>query len=1117
MELEVPVPDASDSTLVLLKALSKYLQQASRCTSQQLFGYANGTIAGVYAGASLGSRSVVSLLDRLREAVNAEGTSSSLVSQVCSNDSNSNDVIGVAVDTNGDLAAVQKAVMSWDQAECFDSPSEVTTEQLHDVAVWETPNARITPVKRNNRLQARAECSTVSVVAGDGCGKLAERCGISPSDFTKFNPKENLCSSLKAGQRVCCSAGDLPDIKPKPNEDGSCATYVTLPNDTCDKIALQHGLEDGDLSDFNDGTTWGWNGCDPELFFHSTRICVSKGDPPLPAPVANAVCGPLKPGSTRPTDGTMIEDMNPCPLKACCNIWGQCGISGDFCTEGRGPTDNPGTAPKDVNGCVSSCGTEIIKGFPKGRGRVGYYGSWNFNRKCLHLRSSNANTDGSYTIIHWSFAEINTADWTVNIVDKYKQYDGFKALTKVKKVISFGGWDYSTLPATYDIFRQAVSPANRERFATNVADFLKKEGLDGVDFDWEYPGAPDIDGAPSQPTDAPNYYKFLSLMKTKLSGTGRTLSIAAPASFWYLKQFPIAEMAKELHYIVYMTYDLHVTKAGVDAEKIYVGESSYGRSFKMAQAGCVGPNCKCLGSRETSLAAKGECTDTAGYIANAEIEQIINAGGGTQYRDAKSDSDILSFTDDEWLGPEGTAPEEPAPPERAECKGTYDQLSSIPSDTPRHCKNLYILQSLRKMLKDTLQTYDNLINGGYDKKFNTYADAVVQGGNKQVENFMFTKGNDYFKCKLWAETTCCSFCYGNPGQDPERTCRYCENYDCNWDTVCNNPESTCWEPERRYKEIDINCPPDYSERTHSDPWVPNQLYSSDAVTWNFRDGKQDQFYADLFTETQIKKEDITFKSVNRISCIPAESAEQCSRHDHDHNFPVTQGFDRSDVLNPKHTVKDARGKLNNMGPDLDTAIALIKKKAFAGSEYDLVDALSLPITMVADAIDSMQKIDDTVDKWDAEKRKNILLAFLSGIFLIVPVVGQVVGSIATLANIGRIIAMVGIAGNVALGIHDVVDNKDNPALAIFGLVLEPLAILDVAKMSKAAQVKRAMSPEDLTKLGGTAGSRLDQIKNANNFCPAKPKKREISMEFETMPMTSLNGIEYHPVVGYPSL
>ena len=46
------------------------------------------------------------------------------------------------------------------------------------------------------------------------------------------------------------------------------------------------------------------------------------------------------------------------------------------------------------------------------------------------------------------------------------------------------------------------------------------------------------------------------MLKSKLAD-GKTLSIAAPASFWYLKAFPIKEIAKIVDFIVYMTYDLH--------------------------------------------------------------------------------------------------------------------------------------------------------------------------------------------------------------------------------------------------------------------------------------------------------------------------------------------------------------------------------------------------------------------------------------------------------------------------------------------------------------------------------------------------------------------------------
>lgn len=66
-----------------------------------------------------------------------------------------------------------------------------------------------------------------------------------------------------------------------------------------------------------------------------------------------------------------------------------------------------------------------------------------------------------------------------------------------------------------------------------------------------------MSGAPAgKPDDGVNYLKFLGTLKGKLT-TAQTLSIAAPASFFYLKNFPIQAISAHLDYIVYMTYDLH--------------------------------------------------------------------------------------------------------------------------------------------------------------------------------------------------------------------------------------------------------------------------------------------------------------------------------------------------------------------------------------------------------------------------------------------------------------------------------------------------------------------------------------------------------------------------------
>lgn len=88
-----------------------------------------------------------------------------------------------------------------------------------------------------------------------------------------------------------------------------------------------------------------------------------------------------------------------------------------------------------------------------------------------------------------------------------------------------------------------------------------------------------------------------------------------------------------------------VTKAGVPNNKIFVGEASYGRSFKMAQNGCAGPMCEFTGSRTQSDATPGRCTKTGGYLANAELGEIFKRGGDkiVTFHDGSSNTDVMLY------------------------------------------------------------------------------------------------------------------------------------------------------------------------------------------------------------------------------------------------------------------------------------------------------------------------------------------------------------------------------------------------------------------------------------------------------------------------------------------
>lgn len=61
---------------------------------------------------------------------------------------------------------------------------------------------------------------------------------------------------------------------------------------------------------------------------------------------------------------------------------------------------------------------------------------------------------------------------------------------------------------------------------------------------------------PGNHDEGKNYLAFLKEVRASLPKE-KTLSIAAPASYWYLKGFPIDEIAKVVDYVIYMTYDLH--------------------------------------------------------------------------------------------------------------------------------------------------------------------------------------------------------------------------------------------------------------------------------------------------------------------------------------------------------------------------------------------------------------------------------------------------------------------------------------------------------------------------------------------------------------------------------
>lgn len=539
--------------------LADYLDSGAVCGTTILFAKSGSSIAGLYVGAEVQKSSASSTLRqskaRLQKGVQAF--------QVCDAGDKHAQTLGFfAADAVTDLETVQAAARTWSNGKCVNIPQ--ATKESINLGILTTNTVKARDVELQSRfagvdsmLAPRADCRAIQVNAGDSCASLAKRCKVTTANFNKYNTKKNFCSTLAVKQWVCCSAGTLPDKTPQSSKDGTCYIYKIKAGDGCYSLGQNFGITQKFIEDVNKNT-WGFGGCTKLQL--GQPICLSKGKNPMPMPIANAVCGPQKPGSKKPANaktGWDLAGMNPCPLNACCSGYGFCGITSEFCTNTTAKGGAPGTSQTQP-GCIGNCGNKIV-----GNGKkpakflnVGYFQGYNLGRPCLNMDVTKLpEVKTPYTHIHFAFAGL-TSDFSVLLQpDVREQFLKFKEVKgSWKKIISFGGWAGSTDSSSFQLYRDAIKPANRDRFAKNIMTVLNNHKLDGVDFDWEYPGSA---GSAGSSADTANYVEFLKVMRAKVGKSGKTISVALPAAYWYLKPFAVKDMAPLVDYIVYMTYDLH--------------------------------------------------------------------------------------------------------------------------------------------------------------------------------------------------------------------------------------------------------------------------------------------------------------------------------------------------------------------------------------------------------------------------------------------------------------------------------------------------------------------------------------------------------------------------------
>ncbi|KAM7210290.1 chitinase [Rhypophila decipiens] len=351
-----------------------------------------------------------------------------------------------------------------------------------------------------------------------------------------------------------------------------------------------------------------------------------------------------------------------CPLNVCCSPHGFCGTTEDFCLGAQVPKPE----------CPLSAATSDKR-------TIGYYEGWNWARPCGNMPPEDIPL-GYYTHLIYSFAMIHPQTFHVVPMDEttgslYSAVTALKARQPGLEVwLAVGGWAHNDDGPYRTAFSDmAKSDANQDAFFESLISLMFRHNFDGIDIDWEYPVAHDRGGIPA---DFDNYVRMLRRLRERLNRTGKRfgISIAIPASYWYLRGFNLQEMEPWIDWFNIMTYDIHGTwdstvkaigsvalahtnlteidqglelmwRNNINPERINLGLGFYGRSFTMEDPNCMAPGCP---FKNATGAGAGRCTGTPGVLSAAEINELIQ-NGAQQILYEEEAVQVVTWNNDQWV------------------------------------------------------------------------------------------------------------------------------------------------------------------------------------------------------------------------------------------------------------------------------------------------------------------------------------------------------------------------------------------------------------------------------------------------------------------------------------
>ncbi|CAF1066173.1 unnamed protein product [Adineta steineri] len=281
---------------------------------------------------------------------------------------------------------------------------------------------------------------------------------------------------------------------------------------------------------------------------------------------------------------------------------------------------------------------------------------------CTHINFAFGKVLESLTIA--PYEEDDLKGWTASSKGMYERILQLKEVNPdLRVLLSIGGWTHASRG-----FNDVSKSANNiKTFAKNSMKFLRDNKFDGLDLDWEYPGAKDQGAESHSKTGYTKLVKKLSRVfqqEAKETGKEKLLLTCATAAARHRIEagYEVEEVCKYFDFVSVMTYDYHGSwdgktghnsplygmhkerkkyrewninssmevwvELGCPREKLNIGLSAYGRAFSLFGETGMG-NGKLIIKKKSSIGVKasaaeaGKYTREAGVLAYYEICELL--------------------------------------------------------------------------------------------------------------------------------------------------------------------------------------------------------------------------------------------------------------------------------------------------------------------------------------------------------------------------------------------------------------------------------------------------------------------------------------------------------------